>query len=327
MVIEHTAMLSRVAASIYWMSRYVERVENIARFIDVNLHLMLDLPVDTRQQWEPLVTVTGDHELFAERHGEPSRDNVIEFLTFDAQYANSIVSCLRKARDNARSVREVISSEMWECVNEFYLFVTSPAARAGAYNDPHTFFNTVKLSSQKFMGIGDGTMSHGEGWHFLRLGGFVERAEKTSRIVDVKFFILLPRVEYVGTPYDSIQWAAVLKSASALEMYRKRYHRISLKQVVEFLVLNRQFPRAVRYCLVAAEESLHAITGSTSGTFSNDAERRLGRLRAELDYSDIDEILESGLHTYLDSLQTKLNAVDDAVFSTFFALRPPGSST
>ena len=327
MVIGDTAMLSRVAASIYWMSRYVERAENIARFIDVNLHLMLDLPVDTRQQWEPLVTVTGDHELFAGRHGEPSRDNVIEFLTFDTQYGNSILSCLRKARDNARSVREVISSEMWECINEFYLFVTSSAARASAYNDPHSFFNTVKLTSQKFIGIGDGTMSHSEGWHFLRLGGFIERAEKTSRIVDVKFFILLPKVEYVGTPYDNIQWAAVLKSASALEMYRKRYHRISLKQVVDFLVLNRQFPRAVRYCLVAAEESLHAITGSPPGTFSNEAERRLGRLRAELDYADIDEILETGLHAYLDSLQTKLNAVDDAVFSTFFALRPSGSGT
>ncbi|MFW6116681.1 MAG: alpha-E domain-containing protein [bacterium] len=327
MATDHVAMLSRVAASIYWMSRYVERAENIARFIDVNLHLMLDLPVDTRQQWEPLVTVTGDHELFAGRYGERSRDNVIEFLTFDEEYQNSIVSCLAKARDNARSVREAFSSEMWECINEFYLFVTSAAARSQARNDPYAFFNQVKVSSQRFIGIGDGTMSRGEGWHFLRLGGFIERAEKTSRMVDVKFFILLPKVDYVGTPYDNIQWAAVLKSASALEMYRKRYHRISLKQVVDFLLLNREFPRAVRYCLVEAEELLHAVSGSPPGTFSNEAERRLGRLRAELDYSDVDEILESGLHAYLDSLQTKLNAVDDAVFRTFFTLRPPGSSS
>lgn len=324
MAARHTAMLSRVAASIYWMGRYVERAENIARFVDVNLHLILDLPMLARQQWEPLVTVTGDHEFFAKRYEEATRANVIAFLTFDSEYPNSIVSCLRRARDNARSVREVISSEMWECINESYLFVTSPAARDSVYTDPYAFFNSVKLNCHKFIGIGDGTMSHDEGWHFLRLGGFIERAEKTSRIVDVKYFILLPRVEYVGTPYDNIQWAAVLKSASALEMYRKRYHRISLKQVVDFLVFDREFPRAIHHCVIEAEDCLHAITGSLPGSFSNEAERHLGRLRAELDYSDIDEVLQSGLHAYLDSLQTKLNAVDDAVYNTFFALEPYG---
>jgi len=315
-------MLSRVADSIYWMSRCVERAENVARFIDVNLYLMLDLPIEIKQQWEPLVTVTGDQELFTQKYGDATRDAVMQFLTFDSDYPNSIVSCLRLARENARSIREIISSEMWETINEFYLLVTSKTARDEAFRNPHAFFTKVKLCNQQYIGIREGTMSHGEAWYFSQLGGYIERAEKTSRILDVKSFILLPKVEHVGTPFDNIQWAAVLKSVSALEMYRKRFHRIEPRQVADFLIFDHDFPRAIRYCLINAEESLHNITGSPPGTFSNQAERRLGRLRAEIDYADVKEAFETGLHDYLDSFQMELNAVDDAIYNTFFALRP-----
>jgi uncharacterized alpha-E superfamily protein len=318
-------MLSRVANSIYWMSRYLERAENVARCIDVNLHLTLDLPVEVKEQWEPLVTVTGDHELFTQRYDSATRNTVIQFLTFDHDSPNSIVACLRSARENARSVRDVISSEMWESINEFYPSVASKTAKNEAFKDPHAFFTKVKLCNQRFIGIREGTMSHGEAWHFSQLGGLIERADKTSRILDVKYFILLPRVEYIGTPYDNIQWAALLKSASALEMYRKRFHRISPSQVADFLIFDHQFPRAICYCLINAEESLHNITGSPPGAFANLAERRLGRLRAEIDYADVGEAFEVGLHNYLDSFQMKLNSVDDAIFDTFFALRPPTS--
>jgi uncharacterized alpha-E superfamily protein len=316
-------MLSRVADSIYWMSRYIERAENIARFIDVNLRLVLDIPVITKQQWEPLVTITGDRDLFINRYSKFDRDTVIQFLAFDSAYPNSILSCLRSARENARSIREIVSTEMWESINDFYLFVSSADAKQIALADPHTFFTEVKLSSQRFIGVREGTFSHGEGWHFLRLGGLIERAEKTSRILDVKYFILLPSAEYIGTTIDNIQWSAVLKSASALEMYRKQYHRILPKRVCNFLIFDRYFPRAIHYCVIRAEEALHKITGSQPGTFSNQAERRLGRLRAELDYSDIDEVFDSGLHQYLDSMQGRLNEVDNAIFNTFFALQPP----
>jgi uncharacterized alpha-E superfamily protein len=316
-------MLSRVAESLYWMSRYIERAENIARFIDVNLHLILDIPIGMRQQWEPLITVTGDGDIFAERYKEAKLDTVIEFLTFDKEYANSILGCLISARENARSIREVISSEMWESINDFYLLVASKSSRTDALDNPHTFFSQIKMGSQKFIGISEVTMSHGEGWHFLQLGNLVERADKTSRILDVKYFILLPGAEYIGTPYDNIQWTAVLKSASALEMYRKRFHRIIPSQVADFLIFDGEFPRAIRYCVVKADESLHVITGSQPGTFLNEAERRLGRLRAEIDYSTVDEVLDIGLHQYLDSFQAKLNIVDNAIFNTFFALRPP----
>lgn len=320
-------MLSRVADSIYWMARYIERAENVARFMDVNLNLMLDITITSEQQWEPLVTVTGDRKIFAKNYKEATRDIVIQFLTFDSDYPNSIISCLRSARENARAIREVISSEMWECINEFYLLVTSPTAKNEAFLNPSTFFNKVKLSSQRFVGIMEGTMSHGEGWYFSQLGRMIERADKTSRILDVKYFILLPTASHVGTPYDQIQWAAVLKSASALEMYRKRFHRIIPRNVVDFLLFDRDFPRSIRFCLIAAEESLHRITGSPPGTFANQAERRIGRLRAELDYTDADEVFEIGLHEYLDAFQVNLNSSGEAIFNTFFAFRLPRAST
>jgi uncharacterized alpha-E superfamily protein len=315
-------MLSRVADSIYWMNRYIERAENVARFIDVNLHLMLDLQVDTDTQWAPLVDITGDHLLFQERYGAATKEHVVAFLTFDANNPNSIYACLRAARENARSVREIISSEMWEQVNTFYLMVRTAAAAGRVVAEPHAFFTEVKMASHLFVGITDATMSHGDGWHFGRMGRLLERADKTSRILDVKYFLLLPTVSDVGTPTDDIQWAAVLKSASAFEMYRKRFGRLRPDRVADFLILDREFPRAMHYCLVKAEESLHAISGSPIGTFQDPAEQRLGRLRSELDYAQIQEIITRGLHQFLDTFQAKLNDVGEAIFATFFALRP-----
>ena len=316
-------MLSRVADSIYWMTRYMERAENVARFVDVNLHLMLDLPADMEQQWEPLVNTTGDRATFDENFGEVNRENVIRFLSFDPDYPSSILGCAHGARENARSVREVISSEMWVQVNRFYLMV-----RRAAFSDfslmlaPHDFFQQVKIAGHTFEGVMDATMSHGEPWHFGRLGRFLERADKTSRILDMKYFILLPDVTYVGSPYDNIQWAALLRSASALEMYRKKYGRIVPKQVVEFLLLDPEFPRAVRYCVRRAEESLRAITGSSIGTYRNAAEQRLGRLRAELDFASTSEIMSRGLHEFVDYLQTELNLVGAELHDAIYALRP-----
>jgi len=320
-------MLSRVADSIFWMNRYIERAENVARFIDVNLHLMLDLPVGTTEQWEPLVQTTGDHLMFQERFGQATKENVVAFLTFDAGNPNSIFSCLRGARENARSVREIISPEMWEQVNKFYLMVRAAASAGGVMEAPHDFFTEIKRASHLYVGITDATMSHGEGWHFGRLGRLLERADKTSRILDVKYFILLPSATDVGTPIDDIQWSAVLKSASAFEMYRQRHGRIAPGRVADFLVLDREFPRAMRYCVVKAEESLHAISGSPVGTFQNAAEQRLGRLRSELDYAQIQEIIIGGLHEFLGAFQAKLNHVGEAIFDTFFALRPASAAS
>ncbi len=317
-------MLSRVADSIYWLNRYVERAENVARFIDVNLNLLLDSPSGVSQQWEPIVLTTGDLPLFQERYGEVTADNVIRFLTFDGDYPNSILSCLRAARENARSVREIISSEMWQHVNSFYLMVTE-AAQSKTLQDLSSvlkFYEEVKMASHLFAGVMNATMTHNEGWHFGQIGRLMERADKTARILDVKYFILLPSVNYVGSTLDELQWMALLKSASAYEMYRKRgQHRISPHSVAEFLILDQEFPRSIRFCIMQAERSLHQITGTPVGTWQTSVERAMGRLRTDLDYLTIDDIIDTGLHEFLEDLQSRMNDVGDKMFETFFALQ------
>ncbi len=318
-------MLSRVADSVFWMSRYVERAENVARFIDVNLFLTLDLGAGHGSQWAPLIYTTGDHTGFLERFADFTQEQVIEFLAFEPKNPNSILSCLRLARENARTVREMISSSMWEEINKFYLMVSSAAADPSKIHSMFDFFNQVKLNSHLLQGVTDATMSHGEAWHFARIGRLIERADKTSRILDVKYFLLLPTAAEVGTPLDTIQWAALLKSASALEMYRRRYGRIMPAQVADFLMLDRHFPRAMHFCLIKAEESLLAIGGGQTGGYRAPAEQHLGRLRAELDFAYIGEIIEHGLHEFIDRFQSKLNWVGEAISETFFGVRPTSS--
>ncbi len=312
-------MLSRVADSIYWLNRYIERAENVARFVDVNINLMLDLPAEITQQWQPLVSITGDVELFKACYGEANAENVIQFLTFDRDYPNSIIACLQLARENARSIREIISSEMWEEVNSFYLMVKEASLKKPKDGLPK-FFEQVKRSSHRFAGVMDATMTHNEGWHFGQMGRLLERADKTTRLLDVKYFVLLPSAEWVGTPLDQIQWISLLKSASAYEMYRKCQHRIIPSSVVEFLILDRQFPRSIHFCLWQAEKCLHEITNTPTGNWCNSAERSLGKLCSQLGYLTIDDVVESGLHEFLDVMQSSINQVGNEIHNTFFAV-------
>lgn len=323
-------MLSRVADSMYWMCRYIERAENTARFIAVNFILALDAPDPNGAQWMPLVMVSGDNALFEKKYGKAinagaqSKENVMNFLMFDTDNPNSILSCLTSARENARSIREVISSEMWEQVNKFYLFVRDLATQArtdfSAITNRFEMFTQMKLSAHLFEGVMAATMSHNEAWHFGRLGRFLERADKTSRILDVKYFILLPDIADVGSSLDNIQWAAVLKSASALEMYRKIYHRIDHIHVANFLLLDDVFPRSVRYAISRAQRSLSSITGNPIGRFDTQPEKFIGKLNSDLEFTDIKEIFATGLHEFLDDVQIKLNDVGASVGETFFAL-------
>jgi uncharacterized alpha-E superfamily protein len=315
-------MLSRVAESLYWMSRYAERAENVARFLDVSLQVMLDLPESHGNPWAGVIAATGEDAPFAARYGAPSRDAIVRFLTFDTESRNSIVSCVRQARDNARSIREAISSETWEQINKWYLLVRDAAATDAVLEDPHDFLASVKEASHLFVGITYLTMTHGEGWHFARLGRALERADQTSRIVDAKQALLLARLPDVGESLDESHTSALLRSVSALEMYRKRYGRLDHTAVLEFLMLDKLFPRSIRHCLDTAQESLHAITGRPSHAFGTLPERLLGRLAAEYEYTIIDEIVAKGLHAHLDDLQSKLNKVGHAIHETFFAARP-----
>jgi uncharacterized alpha-E superfamily protein len=210
---------------------------------------------------------------------------------------------------------------MWEQINSMYLLITEQSRKPLPEVLPE-FCHQVRMACHLFQGIAHVTMTHNEAWHFTRLGTILERADKTTRILDVKYFILLPSVADVGTPYDDIQWAAVLKSVSGFEMYRKRFGRISPDRIVEFLLLDPEFPRAVRYCAGIADQSLHAITGTRPGAFSCDSEQRLGMLRSELDYAQVEPILKSGLHEFFDALQAKMNTIDECILGDFFAQRP-----
>ena len=210
---------------------------------------------------------------------------------------------------------------MWEEINKFFLQVRGAAARP-VLAQPFDFLNDIKRSSHLIWGVTDSTMSHSEGWHFSRMGRFLERADKTSRILDVKYFILLPDPKDIGTPMDAVQWGALLESTSALQMYRKFHGRIVPLKVADFLILDRLFPRSMHFCIIRVEESLHAVTGSAEGGFSNPAEKIVGRLKAELDYMHIDDVISQGMHQFIDGFQSQLNEVGKAIHQSFFQREP-----
>ncbi len=317
-------MLSRVAESLYWMNRYIERAENVVRAIEVNSHMTLDMLGETNAQWLPLVMISGAESDFRARGLDASAHQVIEFLAFDESNPNSILSCLHAARENARSIRPTITTEMWEQINRMYLYVTTAARNKDIFATPHEFYSRLKLGSHLFAGIMEATMTHSEGWHFGRFGRMIERADQTTRLLDVKYFVLLPDVEHVGLSVDDIQWTAVLHSASALEMYRQKYGEILPDRIVQFLLLDLEFPRTVLHCLNRADASLRTITGSREGTFQCVPEQRLGQLRSDLAYARVEEIITAGLHDFLDNTQIRINVLGEAIHQTFFS---PNQST
>ena len=319
-------MLSRVAESLYWIGRYLERAESAARLVDVNLHLTLDSAMDIGDQWEPLIDTVGGRELFAARYFTPTRDSVMRFLTFDTENPNSIMACVQRARENARSVRDTISSEMWEQTNQFYSFLCDSVNSDYALLHSFDFYTEVKMRVRLFYGLADGTMSHGDAWCFLRLGTMIERADTTSRILDVKYFILLPAWLGVGSTVDTIQWAALLKSVSAMEMYRKRYNSITPAKVAGFLILDKEFPRAVHFCLGRATMVLGQLCEPTLRSSPSEPENHLRALVDELSSLRIENIIEQGLHEFLDRLQQKLDGFHTAVTGMFFPQCDPGQA-
>ena len=324
-------MLSRVADCLYWMSRYIERAENNARILDVNLQLMLDVETQSetemRRHWAPIINSLEEHELFHTFYEQADGTSVVDFVTFEPKNPNSIFSCLSRARENARSVREQISSEMWEHLNELYLFIRSDAAKELFHSSSYQFYKRILEGSFQFLGITDATMTHGEGWDFCQLGKFIERADRTSRILDVKYHILLPSGERVGGNVDTVQWMAVLRSCSALEAYRKLYvGQIAPWKVAEFLILHDCFPRALRHCIHQVDYALHRISGVPEDRFSNEAERLSGKLRSNLDYERIAEIFQIGLHQYLDRLQFRVTEISNATGEIYCEITPAKSA-
>ena len=316
-------MLSRVANSLYWMSRYIERAENIARIVDVNLQLLLDLRNLNEERlakhWLPIVQTTGDEKLFFTFHNKATAQNVTEFLVFQLDNPNSLISSVCQARENARMVRDQITIELWEELNRLYWFVRTPDARQAWKESPSDFFQQIKSSSLLIIGLGYTTLIRNEGWWFSQAGKYLERADKTSRILDLRYEALPARgLPQTVSETDALEWSAILRSCSAWDAYKTIHGaEVSPRLVAEFLLLSEDFPRSVRFCVDELNHALRKISGVAEGKFCNDAEKLAGRLVAELQFATIDEIFEAGLHDYLDRLQGKLNDIGFALFNAY----------
>jgi uncharacterized alpha-E superfamily protein len=319
-----TVMLSRVAHSLYWMSRFIERSENIARLLEVNLQMLLDFQglddSSVTEHWSSLLASSGDDELFEEHYEKADSRSVTEYFAFDLRNPNSILSCVFATRENARMIRDQISLEMWETINELYLFLKARSTAAIWKDGPNDFFQHIKNVSHLFQGLTSSTYSRNEGWEFLQFGKYLERAEKTTRILDVKYHILLPSATDVGGALDTAQWQAVLRSASALESYHRFYvQEILAWKAAEFLIFSDSFPRSLYYCVSRVDDFLRRILGDTGARPRTEAARRSKRLLSNLQSLTIKEVLDEGLHEFLIDTQKALERIgDEVVQSTMF---------
>ena len=320
-------MLSRVAESLFWMSRYLERAEDVARIIAVNFQASLDAPSASQAlAWEPLITITGDRAVYTAAFSSYTAEHVTRFLTMHPENPNAIRSCIGRARENARAVREQISREMWEQLNRLYHSIAGAEIET-IIRDPYDFFSEVRNGSHLFQGVTDATMAHSEGWEFIQAGKFLERADQTARILDVKYNALASASGGEGAPLASLQWIALLKSCSAFEPYRRSHSQLQPWRVVDFLLLDRSFPRSVAFCLEETRSALGRISGFPTDRPTNSAERLLGRICAELTYLDIREAL-ADLHVFLEDLQHKLQGVGDTIAQSYFVANvlPPSAA-
>jgi uncharacterized alpha-E superfamily protein len=308
-------MLSRIADSIFWIGRYMERADNTARILDVNYHMLLEQPPDTyKLRWDPLITITGERNRFYQKYDEASARTAFEFLGFSEDNPNSISQCIILARENARTIRDRISRELWEDINSLYHKVNK--LRDAGEEDLSRFCDAVKRGGHRFHGVCDATMPRDEGWHFMQTGCALERAEMTARILDVHYHQLLEG-PLILNEARSHAWMAVLKSVAAYEFYKRQYTHIEPEKVAELLLLDSRHPRSVRFNLGILQNSLYAISGSVPGTYANEAERLTGRAYERLTYDSINEIFEGGLHSYLEELLATCRTIGGHVTETY----------
>jgi uncharacterized alpha-E superfamily protein len=312
-------MLSRIADSLFWLARYIERAEDTARILDVNYHMLLEQSQDSYHlRWEPLIVMAGEEKLFRRLYTEVNAKNVFEFLAFRPDNPSSIIQCIAKARENARTIRDRISREMWEDINGLYHMVNRFDPREEIIAGPHRFCDKIKFGTHRFHGVTDATVPHDEGWQFLRIGWSLERAEMTSRLVDVQYQNLLDELPSVGTP-DNHQWMAVLRSVGAVEAYHRQYHAsIEPEKVAGMLILHPLHPRSIRFSTTEVQSGLRAISGSGLGSYANEAERLAGKVVDRLSYDKIEEIFKQGLHSYLNELSDMFASIGSDIARTYF---------
>lgn len=297
-------MLSRTADHLFWLSRYIERAENIARLLDITWQTSLapQSAESAARNWQAALLCTDQLPTYLKTYPEVTSENVLAFMVFDASNPSSIFSCLKAARENAHAVRGTLTSEMWETINSTWLEMLSIGKRKLQDEELSSFFEWVKMRSSLSRGVTFGTMLHDDAFCFIRLGTYLERADNTARLLDVKYY-LIAEGEPVGTAADYYQWGALLRSVSAFEIYRRVYRDSVLpNKVAELLIINSELPRSLTTCMNEVALMLQKLSNQNS----RETQRLAGQLSAQLRYVKIDEILGEGLHPYLEKFQNRI---------------------
>jgi len=308
-------MLSRVAENLYWLGRYVERAENAARIITVNANLLLDLPRGITPGWQPLIAITGSEDVYLAKYPNYDEHNVVSFLVGDFDYPNSILACLNVARENARTIRDIVPREAWERINEQFLDAQEHLQSGVSKRGRFAYLREIILGCQTVTGILAGTMNHDAGYEFLCIGQMLERGDMTTRIVDVRSETLLPETASGLLPYENIQWISVLKSLTAYQMYRQKMQvRVRRADALRFLIQNEHFPRSFYYCTSSVENSVRRLPRNDS------VRRNLSRLKRNAKSVSMPALAEDNvqLHDFMDRLQIGLGRVHDAVSEVYF---------
>lgn len=307
-------MLSRTADHLFWMTRYMERAENLARLLDVTWQMSL-VPQSieaANQSWKAILALNSLEEAFAAKYDEVNGDNVLRFMVRDHDNFSSIYSCLRMARENAHAVRGTITTEMWETMNSTWLEARSQSFEQITSAGISEFFDWVKMRSSLSRGTTLGTLLQDEAYNFIRLGTLLERADNTARILDVKYHVLRPHGDEGAT--DFYQWGALLRSVSAFEVYRKAYRDvITPERVAELLILRKEMPRSLLFCLSGVMKSLEQLSNRQSG----ETQRRAGLLHSQLRYGRVEDILAQGLHEYLTDFMDRIYDIGDGISRDF----------
>lgn len=314
-------LLARYADGIFWLARYVERAENLARILDVNETFSRDSAGG--QNWQSIIALHSDEKPFFARHRAATSESVLRFYVIDAANPSSIVNAIRNARENARTLRPLISTEMWVQLNMFHNWISALDESDLAPGRVNALCGRIKEACQTHTGITEGTFYRDQSWYFYQVARYLERADQTTRLLDMKYHLLLPHPTDVGSPVDVSQWNALLRSAAAYHAFRRLHQRgMTPSQVAGFLLLNRRFPRSVYLCIRQIEMLLSEVKARYTLHGGNRAAEELDSLRALLSGITITEILANGLHEFLDLIQLRLIAVTRDLSVSFFGWAP-----
>ena len=307
-------MLSRVAERMYWFGRYLERAESIARLLNVNSNLMLDLPIAVNKYiWASLIEISGSTELFFERHDKTDEKMVIGFILADSTNPGSLLSTVKMIRENMRTTREIMPSEAWEQVNEFYLYVKKHLKKNISRSSKNKILDDVMDFCHQTTGFLQGNMSHGQAYNFIRIGRNLERADMTTRILDVGCMNLYTQKKDIPETYDNIMWMNVLRSLSAYQMYRQHVlDKVNGKDVTDFLIGDEEFPRAVAHCLAELNHCVNRLSNNDMVL------RSITRVQRMINEMDTAKIFNNDLHEFIDQLQIDLADTHEQVSQTWF---------